>query len=226
MNRDCKIAGLMLLCLGIGTPLLLAQESVAPPQFGISGADASPAHPGSFSAGLMTAKLSENVGGDITSKPEEEKAQEDVPKTEWGGYISAGFFGNTCGAHWNGNANTSSHNGGGFDAIYLNAYKAASLERCGVDFGWGVDFAFGEDTRFMRTVTGWDEDWITGHDSKGNETYGFAMPQIFGEMAVNAMKFQFGHFYTPLGYELIKTSDRYFYSRGCLLIVCPQLIPE
>lgn len=219
MSRGYKFAGLLMLCLGIGAPSLFAQEGgpegIVPMQGNAAGVVANPVADLSGMTGTAGAAGSDSVLKSNVLKPEEEKTdEEDSKKVEWGGYISAGYFGNTCGAHWNGNASTSSHNGGGFDAIYLNAYKAASVDKCGMDFGWGVDFAFGEDTRFMRTVAGWDEDWITGHDSQGNGTYGFAMPQLFGEVAINSMKFQFGHFYTPLGYEAIKTPDRYFYSRG------------
>lgn len=132
---------------------------------------------------------------------------------EWSGYLDAGLLCNTYGADSNGNVFTGSESGGRFSGAYLRAKKTAKFDS-GLDWGFGVDFGFGEETRAMRTVCGFDQDWYTGHDRFGAPTYGFAMPQLYGEAALGKWRVDFGHFYTTLGYEGLPATDRFFYSSG------------
>ncbi len=129
---------------------------------------------------------------------------------EWSGYVEAGVLCNTYGAHTNGYTSSSSHNGGAFDALYLRASKSADNDGCGTAWGFQTDFMFGENARFMQVGDGLDEDWDTSSD----DTYGFAMPQLYAELAINDWTITAGHFYTHIGYECTPASDRFFYSRG------------
>ncbi|MDD3587609.1 MAG: outer membrane beta-barrel protein [Thermoguttaceae bacterium] len=134
--------------------------------------------------------------------------------TSFSGYVNAGFLMNTRGASWNGNASTGSHNGGGLKGLYVSAVKKAQTCKAGGDWGFGTDFLFGEDSRMCRVYNGFDESWWTGRDGRGNPWYGFAMPQLYTEFAVHHWTVQVGHFYTPLGYEPIPASGRFFFSSG------------
>ncbi len=133
---------------------------------------------------------------------------------QWSGYAEAGIMCNTYGNPVNGYPNSGSFNGGGLNALYLSALKEAKTNGCGIDWGFGADFMFGEDARIMRSNTGLDQSWVTGHDRFGNGTYGFAMPQLYMDIAVNDWTVRLGHFYTFLGYEGAKATDRFFYTRG------------
>lgn len=130
------------------------------------------------------------------------------------GYLNAGYFGNTNGSVYNGNANTGAESGGVMNGAYVSIGKTAENNGCGLDFGFKADFAFGEDTRFMRVNAGLDEDWYTGHDRRRNDTYGFALPQAYADAAMNQWLVRVGHFYTPLGYEGARADGRFFYTRS------------
>ena len=40
------------------------------------------------------------------------------------------------------------------------------------------------------------------------------MPQIYGEVAYNDVKVKIGHFYTPIGYEVVQATGNFFYSHS------------
>ncbi|MDO4576442.1 MAG: outer membrane beta-barrel protein [Planctomycetia bacterium] len=139
------------------------------------------------------------------------------PLIEFSGYANAGYYGNTVGSDFNGNSNTWSHSGGALNAIYASMTKKADTGGCGVDWGFGADLMFGEDYRFMHVEEGLDEKWNTA----SNNSYGFAMPQLYAEIAMNYWNVKMGHIYTPFGYEGAKATDRFFYSRGQSFDVLP-----
>ena len=133
---------------------------------------------------------------------------------DWRGYVNAGYFTNTRGAEKNGNVNANSWAQGAFNAAYVRAAKEAANNGRGFDWGFDVDFMFGEDARITRVERGLDEDWVTGHDADGNATYGFALPQLYADFALNNWGLRAGHFYSLLGYEGVPATDRFFYSSG------------
>ena len=135
-------------------------------------------------------------------------------KVEWGGYANAGMLCNTRGSHYLGTTNVNDENGGALNGLYGYLKKEANTNGCGTDWGFGADFMFGQDSRFMRSYTGFDEDMYTGHNSRGDATYGFAMPQLYAELAVNDWSVKAGHMYTLLGWESARADQRFFYSIG------------
>ena len=40
------------------------------------------------------------------------------------------------------------------------------------------------------------------------------MPQLYGEVAYNDLKVKIGHFYTPIGYEVVQAPQNFFYSHS------------
>ncbi len=141
--------------------------------------------------------------------------------TCWSGYANAGYFTNFKGDRSNGYTDCWSETTPAFNALYVSATKKAFTGGCGYDFGYGVDFMFGEDSRLFRSAHGLDENWYTGHMSDGRPSYGFAMPQLYLEAAFNNWSVKAGHFFGLLGYEGATANSRFFYTKGLLCSVSP-----
>ncbi len=147
--------------------------------------------------------------------------------TCWSGYMNAGYFTNFAGDRSNGYTDCWSNTTPAFNALYIAAEKKAYTGGCGYDFGFGVDFMFGEDARIFRSARGLDDSWITGHmynpetEAYDIPSYGFAMPQLYMEMAINNWSVKLGHFYGLLGYEGATAPSRFFYTKGLTCAASP-----
>lgn len=79
----------------------------------------------------------------------------------------------------------------------------------GLDFGFRFDTVYGVDAQevqaFGNSPGRYDEDWDHG-------IYGWALPQLYGEVAYGDFSAIFGHFYTIVGFELATAPDNFFYS--------------
>jgi len=94
--------------------------------------------------------------------------------------------------------------------LYMFAEKTTDTGGCGTDIGGRIDFLFGTDNRFT-TASGLETrsqfqspKWST------QRFYGLAMPQAYAEFAVNDLKVKVGHFYAPVGYEVVPTTGNFF----------------
>ena len=141
--------------------------------------------------------------------------------TCWSGYMNAGYFTNFKGDPSNGYTDCWSSTSPAFNALYLSGVKKAYTGGCGYDVGFGIDFMFGEDARIFHSARGLDQGWTTGHMADGRDSYGFAMPQLYVEMAINNWAVKMGHFYGVLGYEGATANSRFFYTKGLLCSVSP-----
>ena len=135
--------------------------------------------------------------------------------------MNAGYFTNFEGDRSNGYTDCWSETTPAFNALYLSGVKKAYTGGCGYDIGFGVDFMFGEDARIFKSARGLDQGWTTGHMSDGRDSYGFAMPQLYMEMAINNWAVKMGHFYGVLGYEGATAPSRFFYTKGLICSVSP-----
>jgi hypothetical protein len=83
----------------------------------------------------------------------------------------------------------------------------------GLDWGFRVDAMYGVDAdeaqAFGNPAGSWD--FQNGYD---HGIYGFAMPQLYVEVACEALSVKAGHFLTPLRYESIAAPDNFFYSHS------------
>ncbi|MGD9635050.1 MAG: outer membrane beta-barrel protein [Pirellulales bacterium] len=87
----------------------------------------------------------------------------------------------------------------------------------GLDFGGRVDAIYGTDAQKtqafgnpganVRGIGFYDASWDHG-------IYGFAMPQLYGEMAYYDLSLKVGHFFTPLGYEVIPATGNFFFTHS------------
>ncbi|MEQ9410581.1 MAG: outer membrane beta-barrel protein [Fuerstiella sp.] len=84
---------------------------------------------------------------------------------------------------------------------------------CGTDWGFRADIMYGIDATdtqsFGNNPGRWD--FINGWDYG---PYGWAMPQLYGEVASGDLSVKVGHFYTLLGYEVVTAPDNFFFSHA------------
>lgn len=83
----------------------------------------------------------------------------------------------------------------------------------GLDFGGRIDLVYGVDAQNTQAfgnnpgVYDFQNGWDHG-------IYGWALPQLYAEVAYNDLKVKAGHFYTLLGYEVVTAPGNFFYSHA------------
>ncbi|WP_231734150.1 outer membrane beta-barrel protein [Calycomorphotria hydatis] len=85
---------------------------------------------------------------------------------------------------------------------------------CGVGFGGRVDIMYGtdfDDTNSFGNNPG-VYDFTNALNTGGG--YGWAFPQLYGEVAMGDLSVIAGHFYTLVGYEVVTAPDNFFYSHA------------
>ncbi len=96
---------------------------------------------------------------------------------------------------------------------WLYAEKVADGSE-GLDWGFRIDTMYGIDAgdtqSFGNPVGSWDNG---GSFSRGAD-YGFAIPQLYAEIAKGDWSIKAGHFYTLVGYEVVTAPDNFFYSHA------------
>jgi hypothetical protein len=96
--------------------------------------------------------------------------------------------------------------------LYFTAERLTKVENdCGIDYGYRMDVLYGTDNRFVEVLPGsqWDSGW-----NNGNFIYGMAMPQLYGQVQINKLTLEGGHFYAPCGYEVANADGNFFYSHS------------
>lgn len=123
---------------------------------------------------------------------------------DFGGWTQFGYHTKSDGIF-----NTHPHH---VDLQQFNLYAEKIADgSCGIGFGGRVDVMYGTDaqnTQSFGNVPGrfdFNNAWNHG-------VYGFAMPQLYGEVAVDNLSVKVGHFYTPLGYQVVPATGNFFYS--------------
>ncbi|MHB8902975.1 MAG: porin [Thermoguttaceae bacterium] len=129
---------------------------------------------------------------------------------EAGGWVSVGGHGNEYRATLNGPLGFNNLGDGiNVHQLWFFAGKEANTEGCGFDWGARVDYVFGVDAPDTQAVRGtqWDVTWDSGD-------YGSAIPQAYGEIAIDYLTVKAGYFYTPIGYEVVQAPQNFFYSHS------------
>ena len=134
----------------------------------------------------------------------------------FGGWVQMGYHSRVTPAA------TTANDGGSFNNHphrfnlhqgWLYAEKVAD-GRCGLDWGFRMDLMYGVDASdtqsFGNPAGSWDNGGSFGHGSG----YGWAIPQLYGELASGNWTIKAGHFYTLVGYEVVTAPDNFFYSHS------------
>lgn len=89
--------------------------------------------------------------------------------------------------------------------VYFYVAKATKTDCCCPwDWGYRMDVMYGTNYRW-NTSGGFETDWDTNR-----AFYGFAMPQLYGELAYNDLTLKVGRFFSPVGYYVIGTANNFF----------------
>ena len=95
-----------------------------------------------------------------------------------------------------------------------------------MDIGGRADVLYGEDYIFVQALglethqdgnLKWNGD-VDGSGFLNTNRNGVALPQAYGELAINNAKFKVGHFYTPIGHEVIGAAENFFYSHSYTML--------
>lgn len=139
-----------------------------------------------------------------------------------GGWTQFGYQNNPDGAFTGNGAFNNVNFGAGFNnarewgnfnlnqqALYVNKTADGSN---GVGFGFCAELLYGVDGNdaqsFGNNPGNWD--FLNGWD---HGIYEWALPQLYAEVAVGDLSVKLGHFYTPVGYEVIPSGGNFFLSR-------------
>ena len=93
---------------------------------------------------------------------------------------------------------------------YIYAEKTTNTNGCGTDFGWRADVMAGTDYRF-NTESGLEtRGQFNSPKISTQRFYGVAFTQFYAEVAINDLKVKVGHWYAPVGYEVVPTTGNFF----------------
>ena len=140
-----------------------------------------------------------------------------IPQTSSGirfhGWLDAGIVANTDSpaSKFNGPYNAVDRsNEAMLNQLYLVAEK--DLPHCGNGVGFRIDMLYGEDYLLAQSIG--LETRQNGAAHWNSEYYGIAFPQAFVSVGNQDLSFQFGHFYSVVGYEGVMAPDNFFYSKA------------
>jgi hypothetical protein len=99
--------------------------------------------------------------------------------------------------------------------LWFYTEKLAKAEACSADWGYRFDIMYGTDAQKTQAfgnsgapdAEGWDNDWDHG-------VYGWAAPQAYIQYAKGDWSWKVGHWYTPMGYEVVPATGNFFYSHS------------
>ena len=96
---------------------------------------------------------------------------------------------------------------------WLFAEKVADGS-CGLDWGCRADIMYGVDAAQTQSFGNPAGSFDFGGSWTRGGGYGFALPQLYGELASGDWSVKIGHFYTLIGYEVVTAPDNFFYSHA------------
>ncbi|MEK6257249.1 MAG: outer membrane beta-barrel protein [Planctomycetota bacterium] len=94
---------------------------------------------------------------------------------------------------------------------YLFLGKVADGTK-GFDWGFRADVLFGLDGNDAQSFGNRPGRWDFQEDFN-HGAYEWAIPQLYAEVAMNNLSVKLGHFYTPIGYEVVPSNGNFFLSR-------------
>jgi hypothetical protein len=94
--------------------------------------------------------------------------------------------------------------------LYLFGEKATDTEGAGWDWGYRADMMGGTDYRFTTAAGLETRGYYQFPKVSTLRFYGYAFPQFYLEGAMNDLKVKAGHFYAPVGYEVVTATGNFF----------------
>jgi len=167
--------------------------------------------------GLLSVALLTNA---CASEDAAESFYEDIKDYgfEMGGWANAGITYNSTNPENNFNGPvTFNDRAGEFQLNQLYGYLERAADKAGGKWDWGVrfDVMFGTDAVFTQAYGGDYGNWDYG--LLDDRFYNIAVPQAYAQVFApygNGINIKVGHFYTPIGYEVVPAPDNFFYSHA------------
>lgn len=145
----------------------------------------------------------------------------DLSGFDYGGWIQMGYQDRNDGA-FTGNGFLQNQNEASnlnLNQLYTYVAKVADGSN-GLDWGFRFDSMYGVDGNEGQAFGNWNAgrwDYLNGFGGVGDPVdhgpYEIALPQAYAEVAVGDLSTKFGHFYTPIGYEVVTSPNNFFLSR-------------
>jgi hypothetical protein len=132
------------------------------------------------------------------------------PAVKIGGWTQWGYYDET-----NGLFNQFPHKFNNAQSwVYVE--KETDTSDGGWDWGFRFDAVFGTDAQWTQAYGNppgsWD--YLNGYD---HGIYGWALPQLYGDLAYGDLKIRLGHFFTTVGYEVVPATGNFFFSHSMTL---------
>jgi hypothetical protein len=136
------------------------------------------------------------------------------------GWVDCGIGGNTQGSDFNGTVGLQDRNlQAMMNQLYLVGERRLDVDTDAWDWGARVDLLYGTDA-WQTNARGLDAYLFNQFDNFGiprwesSRYYSLAMPQLYGEVGRGDLSVLLGHFYTPLGYEVVPAVGNFFYTHS------------
>lgn len=131
------------------------------------------------------------------------------------GFVNAGVTYNPDGpnSRYNGPVTFNDRDEFMVNQIYIVGEKTIDRESCCWNWGGRVDVLYGSDYIFTQS-NGWETDLVGAPKWNGSPFYGLAIPQLYAEVGNVNNSIKIGHFYTPIGYEVVPANGNFFYSHA------------
>jgi hypothetical protein len=89
--------------------------------------------------------------------------------------------------------------------------KVAKPTCGGADWGFRFDILYGTDAQKTQAFGNEHNVWDVSLD---HGVYGWAMPQLYGEVAYGDLSVKIGHFFALMGYEVVPAPQNFFFSHS------------
>lgn len=97
---------------------------------------------------------------------------------------------------------------------YLFAEKVAEAKDGRLGFGFRFDGLYGIDAQDTQSFGNNPGNFDLDDSFQRGGGFGWAIPQLYGEVAGENWSVKVGHFYTLVGYEVVTAPDNFFYSHA------------
>ncbi|WP_254512457.1 porin [Anatilimnocola floriformis] len=131
------------------------------------------------------------------------------------GFVNGGITGNPDSppSRYNGPVTFNDRNEAMLNQFYAIGEKKIDRESCCWNWGGRIDVLYGTDYIFTQS-NGWETDLAGAPKWNGSPFYGLAIPQLYAEVGNVNNSIKIGHFYTPIGYEVVPANGNFFYSHA------------